>query len=569
MLDELTTNMMLSPTIIAGCVMAAVAIFSAGWFGKGAGAHKREAALKRDVLEAKRSIPQLESTVRNRDTQITRLEEELKDLNDRTNELHRSNAATTKELKGATREAKNLTSELAAVKGLSKDNSGFIMDGFDDEAAPESEGDSALQSQLNKTLALYEKLKTALIQRDERIEALESQTPDSSDLEIGTDSDDATDAQSGATQELEQVIADRDQTIEALQSQITNIRNEKEMLEDLASRRSKSNRVLKDASTEAKSKLPKLEREIETVNQTVADREASIKRLLGEQEQTKQELSEQIDQRNALQAELETSRQQLEISSNQLSQLEASLNQREERITGLDRELVNSNETIAAVRSQMRANEQSAETQKIAFDTEVQKLQELAQASATLQGTIKDRNFRIDSLQADNKKLQDSLSSTQREVTDTIAITNKRQEVAASEVNDSQQQLDALRREVEDLRANLSQREQWMDKLKESLNERETRLSELQARTETLSTELSTANEQLKSHEATRHELGSRTHEIEREIVAHKTKAQQAEGALQEQTQSINVLKSMISDRDFKIETLENDLLALRDTHEV
>jgi hypothetical protein len=91
MLDELTT--LLSPTLIAVCVVGAVVMFGAGWSGKGASARKRESVLKRDVLKAKRSIPHLESTVRNRDTEIARLQEELKDLGERSNKLHRESEA--------------------------------------------------------------------------------------------------------------------------------------------------------------------------------------------------------------------------------------------------------------------------------------------------------------------------------------------------------------------------------------------------------------------------------------------------------------------------------------------
>lgn len=567
MLEELLTNTTLSSTHITIFVVCAVVFFFLGWFSKGKGAHKREKQLKRDVLEAKRSIPQLESVVRNREAQVSRLEIDLKDLNERTTGLQRAHDAKEKELRGSTRELKNLTSELEAVKGHGKDNDNIIMDGFDDEIAAENEGDSPLATKLKTTQKLYEKLKAALIKRDARIESLENSLAEGSGAgaqlaDEAFDIDESDGPSGETTRELEQTIADRDLTIETLQSEVTELRNEKGMLEDLASRRSKSNRVLKDASVEAEARLPELEREITEREKTIFDREASITRLLAEQEATKKELAQQTKQTNTLEAELGFSGQQLEISNNKLNELEASLNQREERITVLDRDLSKSAETIKEIRDMLQQSEESIEAQKIAFENESSTLQKQAQAADTLSSTIKDRDFKISSLESDLSELQASLSNAHQEATDTIAITEKRQEVAAAEVSDGQEQLTTLRREVEDLRANLTQSEQWMAKLKESLSDRESRLQELQTRVDALTSELQGANELARTQETARHDLETQKHDFETQIVSHKAKTQQAEAALQEQTQSINVFKSMIADRDFKIESLENDLLA-------
>ena len=124
------------------------------------------------MLDAKASVPQLESSVRNRDTQIARLQEEISDLNDRTNDLLRDQDKQANALRSAEREVKNLTSELNAVRGVRSAEDNLVMDGFEDEVAAEP-GDSAIATQLKKTEALYEKLKGALIKRDERIEELE------------------------------------------------------------------------------------------------------------------------------------------------------------------------------------------------------------------------------------------------------------------------------------------------------------------------------------------------------------------------------------------------------------
>ena len=75
--EELLTNMTLSPILIAALAGVAVVAFFIGWKAKGSGANRRESELKREILEAKGSIPQLESSVRNRDTQISRLQSDL------------------------------------------------------------------------------------------------------------------------------------------------------------------------------------------------------------------------------------------------------------------------------------------------------------------------------------------------------------------------------------------------------------------------------------------------------------------------------------------------------------
>ena len=158
MFEDLVANMTFSPVLIVVCAAIALVSFSIGWMGKGSGVRRRESELKRDILEAKRSIPQLESSVRNRELQITRLEEEVRELNERTGELHRNLETRGTELRSATREARNLTSELEVVKGNRTSTGNVIMDGFDDEE-PDAPVDSKLAAQLKKTEALYEKLK--------------------------------------------------------------------------------------------------------------------------------------------------------------------------------------------------------------------------------------------------------------------------------------------------------------------------------------------------------------------------------------------------------------------------
>ena len=75
--------------------------------------------------------------------------------------------------------------------------------------------------------------------------------------------------------------------------------------------------------------------------------------------------------------------------------------------------------------------------------------------------------------------------------------------------------------------------------------------------------QLDAANQQLKAMDESRQQLETQKHELEREIIEQRNRAEQAQAELTEQLQSVNVFKSMIADRDFRIETLENDVISL------
>jgi TolA-binding protein len=146
MLEELLTNTTLSPVLIGVAAIAAIIAFVIGRLSNG-GPRKREEALKRDLLDAKASVPQLESSVRNRDAQIARLTEEINEVSERASDLLREQDRQANALRSAEREVRNLTSELNAVRGIRTSDDNLVMDGFDDEVAAEP-GDSKIATQL-------------------------------------------------------------------------------------------------------------------------------------------------------------------------------------------------------------------------------------------------------------------------------------------------------------------------------------------------------------------------------------------------------------------------------------
>lgn len=574
MLEQLLANLN-SPALLGAIAAAAVVAFVIGRLSN-SGARKREELLKREVLDAKASVPQLESSVRNRDTQIARLQEEISDLNDRTNELLRDQDKQANALRKAEREAKNLNSELNAVRGVRSADDNLVMDGFDDEVTAEP-GDSATVTRLKKTEALYEKLKGALIKRDERIEELELL------LSGEREADDASpfereEVSSEETRALEAKLDAQKETIDGLTEQVSELRKEKEMLEDLANRRSKSNRALKDATAEVEAQVPALEQEIATRDETIQAREASIKRLLADVETTRADLAERESRIDTLDQELVSKNQSLEQSTARQKELESVVNRREERITALEAELDTTLERVQSLQGDVQTADQKLAEQQTAIDGINAQLAERDRAEEALQHTIRDRDFRIDALSSEKADLQQALNTMQsekeraeraaleirQETADQQQLTEKRQQAMNAERDVAERESAAHKREIEDLNASVKQHQQWMEKLKASLEEREARASAQQKRMDELTAELDAANEQLKKRHDERQIAEDARHELEREIVTLKSKAEAAQSEAGEQAQTVSVYKSMLADKDFQIEALEQELAQRR-----
>ena len=144
MLEELLANFQMPSTAVLISVGVGVVCLWVGRMTRGVSANKREGTLKQEVLAAKSSVPQLESSLRNREEQVERLQEQVKDLNKDNSKLVQEREVAERDLRSAERQVKNLTSELNAVKGVSKEADNMVLDGFDDEVAHEAEDDSPL-----------------------------------------------------------------------------------------------------------------------------------------------------------------------------------------------------------------------------------------------------------------------------------------------------------------------------------------------------------------------------------------------------------------------------------------
>ncbi|MCZ6659720.1 MAG: hypothetical protein O7C67_20735 [Gammaproteobacteria bacterium] len=447
MLDKFLGLWTTDPTFM----IAIIAIGFVGlWFGlilKGIGAGRREAALKKDVLEVKGSIPQLESTIRNREQAISRLEIENQSLSERTSELQRDVETKEAQSRTAVREARALKSELAVVKNVRGASDNLLLDGFEDET--DEPVDSAMQARLDKTEALYEKLKSALINRDERIEELEAELENPSgeipDVALKKELEDINES----TETLRGTVTTHEATISRLQTQLSEAIQEKEMLSDLASRRSRSNRSLKDASAELQTRVPELEVEIEARDKTITDREASIKRLLNDLEQANNDKDAQQQEIVRFIDEIKAHHKELLERQSESASLQASIDQKDHELARVAEERAALNEAVTKLQTTLGERDQTIATQSNQIDkSEV----ELAQNTELREGAVAEVG----------------------------RVAEHRAKELVNEIDAMRESGNSAQLEIKRLRAALEQSESWALKVKQSLSDREAELSRLE-----------------------------------------------------------------------------------------
>ena len=110
------------------CWLAAVGI-GIGWSLRGATAHAHEADLQRHLNETKGKIPRLESGMRNKEMQVARVEQQMKDVEALFPPLHKTIEERDIALRDRDRTVSMLRGELTALKGtpLAADNSPGAM----------------------------------------------------------------------------------------------------------------------------------------------------------------------------------------------------------------------------------------------------------------------------------------------------------------------------------------------------------------------------------------------------------------------------------------------------------
>lgn len=293
MLDTTISFIVSEPTTVAIYVAAGFFCLWLGWMTRGMGINRRETTLKQAVLDAKRSIPQLETSVRSREQQIDRLNLELGSQRERMKELDQTAMQQDSEIKSQAREIRTLTTELSSAKKLQEAGS-LLLQGSEYDAATDNL-DAESQRRINIAESLYEELRKTLSEREEKI----------AELELLLDSNSNTPAAHAQTGDVETTavvdalqdqINDQQVTIARLETQLSELRQDREMLSDLARSRSKNNQTLQDNQEELQSRVPELEKALEQLGAIVQDREASIRLLNSELDHATKDKKRQQDE---------------------------------------------------------------------------------------------------------------------------------------------------------------------------------------------------------------------------------------------------------------------------------
>ncbi len=589
MLEELLAKVDLIPVAVLQAAAAGVVCLWFGWLVRGAAANRRESRLKQEVLAAKASVPQLESSLRNGEVQIERLQEQLKTLKKENAEHAQTRQAADKALARAERRVSNLNSELNAIRGVSAEADNLVITGFEDEEAHEDANASPLARRLEKTEAAYEKLKAALLKRDERIDELEEQLHGAG----GAILEEVVPAAPDETPRLQAELEQQRGTITDLQSQVKDLQVEKDMLESLAARRSKSNRALKEASAEIQEQVPELKAEIATLGTTITDREASISRLLKEVEDGKHALSEAAAETarlrdeaagvagrmEGLQAEIVDLKSQVEARDQHIGQLDVALNELRTATDTQARQLAEAEreQTAAqqALSTQLQdANDKAAQTQealhqqvsqreekvaelsrdKATLSREIDELTQVlermrTQSAQTLSATEAKRaeaeaqalaaRERVAEMEASAVAAQEQAAEHEAEAEAAAAAraaeADERVARADAQTNEARGEIDRLTREVEDLKDSLAQQERWVAKMKTSLSDKEARGAKLQQQVDTLGAELNFQEEAQKLLEAEKDALSDRVSHAEAEASRAGAALADAQYALEKQ----------------------------------
>ncbi len=361
MLEEMIESQLLLPLIAVGALVLAVVFFKLGWSIKAFGARRRETALRKDIRDARTSVPQLESNVRSREQWVTRLQDDLQSQRERLGQLQSEHTERERLLKSAHSEISHLTNELSAIKGKSADSRDIDWETLDAEAGSASEELSPLAGKLKTTEKLYDKLKVALIERSARIEVLERLLKEA---ESGSSSGEPAKLVTAEIDALHRQLDQRNRSISDLNTQLAQLKQEKDMVEALAQKRSKSNRTLKDSNSDIEVKKLELEQAIEIHLKTISDRELSIHRLLGEVQVVRRNLRDSVEETHQLKRAGQAKDDALAEAAEAQHALEEAISQRDAAMHTLQDELEKATTLVVhlqqeAIRSQVSADLQA------------------------------------------------------------------------------------------------------------------------------------------------------------------------------------------------------------------
>ena len=392
--------MTLSFITIALLATTAGICFSLGWTARRVSTSGREVELKRNVYEAKGAIPQLESTLRNRDQRIATLQGELQSMRERLTQAESTASQKELEIVKRDRDIRLARSELQIVKDGTVGMDPDLIDGADTETAPPPGTDPKVAMEMKRLEARYESLKKGLIQRDDRIAALETQLQGGSKRSTEILEQEIAELQAAA-EIAKTTLAARDATVNDLQTRLQQDIEQRELLETLTKKRGDANRTLKENYAKLEAQLPKLMETLKARGDIITERESTIATLDSDLAHVRAEKSEREASIVQLEAKLVAGREQIaqHVANHQTQKQHA--HQLEQRIDMLSHEVAETTKALQATHALVRERDASLEAKDLRLQTVDEKLREQGNTLASMQKLLKDRDFKIDSLTAD------------------------------------------------------------------------------------------------------------------------------------------------------------------------
>lgn len=412
--------MTLSFITIALLATTAGVCFSLGWTARRVSTSGRDVELKRNVYEAKGAIPQLESTLRNRDQRIATLQGELQSMRDRLTQAETTASQKELEIVKRDREIRLARSELQIVKDGTIGMDPDLIDGADVDATPPPGTDPKVAIEMKRLEARYESLKKGLIQRDDRIAALETQLQGGSKRSTEILEQEIAELQEAA-EVAKATLAARDATVNDLQTRLQQDIEQRELLETLTKKRGDANRTLKENYAKLEAQLPKLMETLKSRGEIIAERESTIATLDSDLAHTRAEKAEREASIVQLEAKLVAGREQIAQHVSNLQTQKQHAHQLEQRIDMLTHEVAETTKALQATHALVRERDASLEAKDLRLQTVDEKLRELGNTLASMQKLLKDRDFKIDTLSADVAAADAKAIAAREEMTKQVA----------------------------------------------------------------------------------------------------------------------------------------------------
>jgi chromosome segregation ATPase len=456
-------------------VVAAGIGFGGGWTMRRAASSGETQALRRSMYESKGAIPQLEASLRTRDQRISVYQSESEQMRSRITQLESQISQKDNEIVRRDRDIRRLASELEIAKesGGGETPAGDEPLPFDGVITPREPADPSLEARLKKAEARYEALKRGIIQRDEKIGALEHALKQMKDRTSMTALESELEELTNSAQTLASTLAGRDTLVKDLEARLQREAEQREVLESLAKRRGDANRELKEKLAKLEGQLPKLLETMKARQGIIAERDATIRALDTELEHVKRERADRDATIAAAEQKLSAQREELTGRDVKIEELEHRVHERDKRIDALTHELAGTNRMLQRAEATVRERDASlaADAEKMAsLDA---REREHERAMAALEGSVRDRDFRIDTLNAELAKVTAALEAARRESGSALASQNAASDKLTLETN-------RLNAEAKALRDRIDMLTRQSDALQKDLQARDRRLVELE-----------------------------------------------------------------------------------------